>query len=247
MASQSRAEAGRWLVIIFIYMLAITFIMTCFNYFAQAYSVTYSASVSGGYAGSHAYVTNESCMLPSDASGYYTNDIIPKDTIVSRTLVGYDECDSLTFWKTGDSFVNVEEACNSINGCNYMNVTSFNWFWSIFNASAYCNGTIDYNSYGIDTTNWTSKNKTEGFCTNDGIYNNANNCLTFGCVWVNPNTKQIKSTSGFFTMILGTIWDMVSFNLDIGLSGIFLALFTALFVYLPLIMVGVCAYIMVVG
>lgn len=248
MASQSRMEAGRWVIIIFIYMVILTFVMTLFNSFAQTYSVSYQTSVSGGYSGTQAYLQNQTCILPSDASGYYFDGTINKDTYVTRTNTEYDKCNNMIFWNSNDSIDRKADICNNVAGCTYLfNTTKYVWFIPLPGEYDYCNGTIDYASYGINVSNWGKENKTESFCVNDGIRDNQDVCQALGCIWVNPNRKSIQSTSTFFSNIISTIWDMFSFNMDIGLSGIWLVLFTTLFLYVPVFMLLLSAYVLIFG
>lgn len=247
MASNSRMEAGRWVIIIFIYMVLLTFVMTLFNSFANTYAVNYNTSVSGGYVGTTAYLQNQTCILPSDASGYFTNGDIQKDTYVTRTTTQFDKCNNMIFWGTANSTDREVDICNNVQGCTYLfNQTKYILGIPLWTTS-YCNGTIDYSVYGINISNWNKENKTSDFCTNDGIKNNQLACESYGCVWVDPNRKSVQSTSTFFSNIIATIFDMFSFNLDIGLTGIWLVLFITLFLYVPTFMLLLATYVLIFG
>jgi hypothetical protein len=247
MAANSRMEAGRWVIIIFIYMVLLTFVMTLFNSFASSYSVTYNTSVSGGYSGTTAYLQNQTCILPSDVSGYFTDSSIQKDTYVTRTTTQYSKCNNMILWGSENSIDIEVDICNNVDGCTYLfNQTKYILGIPLWTTS-YCNGTIDYSVYGINTSNWNRENKTQSFCTNDGIRNNRLACESYGCVWVDPNRKSVQSTSTFFSNIIATISDMFTFNIDIGLTEIWLVLFITLFLYVPIFMLLLATYVLIFG
>lgn len=244
MASSSRTTAGLWIIGLGLYMIIMTFVIYNTNGMNEYYNINSSANVTSISTNINFYAH---CVSPENTPSYYADSQLPADTIVARTLTQYDKCKSLVFWQSGDLGIAIDDYCNSINGCTYLENASntFTWLYSGF-TSSYCNGTINYTSYGIDTTNWSMSNKTSGFCSNDGILNNETNCRTFGCVWLIPNSNQ-ASITGQQDSVINFVWQLMTWQIDIGLTGQWLVFFNLIFVTLPLIALVMAGIIFVIG
>lgn len=145
--------------------------------------------------------------------------------------------------------VTSSETCNSINGCNWTEVTSGFWLWK--ETFETCDGSINGSYYGIETTNFlggvyskthdnVNFNDENNVCTHPSVIHNKSLCSMFSCSWVETN-KDIEQVN--YKTLMSSVSDLFTFKYDFGFDNSFIAyIMNFIFFVLPLFMLIIAIY-----
>lgn len=150
-----------------------------------------------------------------------------------------------------------DDICNSIEGCNWENVTTGFWFWET-TEDATCLGTINASYYGIDTTTFldneivASHSNTDTFndlygtkktiCNHPNVIRNETLCQTFSCTYDFLQTDTQTTDLG---SIKRTAGDVFTFRHDFDVDNSFMSfVLNFVFVILPILGLLIAIYFM---
>lgn len=236
-------QAGKWLILLFIYFTFFVLIVASVNTFDGEISDlnNYNTSVSSEDFQDMNY--EFTCEEPR----YYYTANAEKD-VYDKTARDRLHC--------SESYgVISNESCNDIEGCSWDFVTTGALWWK--ESDYYCLGYINSSYYGVDsTTNGRriASHENRGFwskinlfndpspCTHPNVIYNRTNCIAFSCSWVEFDfSEKLNSPS----KIMRVIGDVFTFRHDFGFQNSTVTfLFKFIFLILPLIMLAIMIYLL---
>jgi hypothetical protein len=157
------------------------------------------------------------CTTPRhsfDADGD-TNRILASSKRCVKTKVGFDE-----------------SGCNSLEGCTWVNESTF-FFWSSPSA---CEGDINRSFYTNESIGLIPPN----LCVMEG-FQDQDLCFNIGCTWMDSASEiNVKDTKG----MLELVGELFTFRYDFGFSGLYNVLTVFFSFWLPFLLLIGCVYYM---
>jgi len=141
----------------------------------------------------------------------------------------------------------IPELCNDIEGCAWENITT--WLFG-YDTTESCVGDVNTSFYNDDVAlgSYTS------LCDMSDLQDNQNLCVFMGCTWYVKTPEDLaKDAEGLGALknsvssISGLLGQMVTFGIDVGLTGFANVLFFMVFLYIPLIMLILVIVMLVRG
>jgi hypothetical protein len=239
MASSSRAEVSKWVFIIAIYVIVTGFIFSLGTSFTNDFNLQNNLTNTGFTA----YTNQGKCYYSSDINSLTHDNNVP---YVNELFNFEYDCNHIYMDRVDPSGNNFAESCENFNGCTSINETRWSWGSFAFIDTPICTGTINYASYGINDNG-------NGFCEWEGITNNKNNCLNFGCKWVESKPLNTSANVGLWGSLTGDngatsfIGTLTGLDVNLQLPEPYQTYFNLIFVFIPRIILIFALVILIVG
>ena len=244
MASQSRAEVSKWVFIIAIYVIVSSFVFTMFT----SISTEYSLENNNSYTTINFDSVYSSGGICSNSADYFSTPYV-KQFLTNGTI----NCESIQVNKILDNNNPTDalysEVCTSFKDCTF--TTREGVFDKIINAlggnssTPICSGIINNTYYNFNDLN------SKSVCINDGSLYNQNQCLKYGCTWL--NSSVVNDNIGVWNSLNGNneatnlVKALLGVNINLGLPDPYQTYFNLLFVTMPRIILIFAIVILIIG
>lgn len=181
-------------------------------FFIMITIVTYASNMNSD-------VTYSGGTLPTEKETYCDSPRVMYDQnfdLINNPYVNTKECESTLG-------IYSQNACEFINGCIWDNVTTGFLWWT--DTIVTCTGDVNTSYYNNGTTTSRVCNMQDADNISSGL------CSMLGCTPYVESSIQQGNKQGVFD----TIYEMATFQVDVGLPDAYEYLFSFVFFYLPLI------------